>query len=407
MPAPGPAQPPQPPTYPRHVAARSPDAQTRGQGPRDEHPDLRAAADGNEPFPSLLRPSKSRPVRPAPPLSGSPASARLGAVRTWGVGRELAGRGGRRVCRELWPAMNRYLLPLSVLGTAVGGGVLLKRSASRRCLPGVGSVPVLTAPAGAPAGQGLMLLMPSRDYVTGGACPSKATIPGKTVIVTGANTGIGKQTALELARRGGNIILACRDLEKCEAAAKHIRRETLNHRVNARQLDLASLTSVREFARKVIAGGLRDAGPGPGGARQLGGQCVQGLPPCAGRHAAAIRDMERVSCCAGGVVCPTPWCCGTRAGPATGRRAGPPVPQGGPAPHGVALRPTVPRRGRPGTWHRAHAEWLCGRLEHTHVCQTRTAVQRALQRTEPRALQRWTAGGHTAAPSPTARPVAG
>ncbi|KAM5209186.1 retinol dehydrogenase 13 isoform 2-T2 [Hipposideros larvatus] len=114
--------------------------------------------------------------------------------------------------------MNRYLVPVSVLGTAVGGAVLLK------------------------------------DYVAGGACPSKATIQGKTVIVTGANTGIGKQTALELARRGGNIILACRDMEKCEAAAKDIRRETLNPRVNARHLDLASLKSVREFAAKIIEG---------------------------------------------------------------------------------------------------------------------------------------------------------
>uniref|UniRef100_A0A673UMA9 Retinol dehydrogenase 13 n=1 Tax=Suricata suricatta TaxID=37032 RepID=A0A673UMA9_SURSU len=112
--------------------------------------------------------------------------------------------------------MNRYLLPLSVLGTVAGGAVLL------------------------------------RDYVAGGSCPSKATIPGKTVIVTGANTGIGKQTALELAKRGGNVILACRDMEKCEAAAKDIRRETLNHHVNARHLDLASLKSVREFAAKII-----------------------------------------------------------------------------------------------------------------------------------------------------------
>ncbi|KAF7481480.1 retinol dehydrogenase 13 isoform X1 [Marmota monax] len=112
--------------------------------------------------------------------------------------------------------MSRYLLPASVLGTAVGGAVLLK------------------------------------DYVAGGTCPSKATIPGKTVIVTGANTGIGKQTALELARRGGNVILACRDMEKCEAAARDIRGETLNHRVSARHLDLASLKSVREFAAKVI-----------------------------------------------------------------------------------------------------------------------------------------------------------
>ncbi|XP_047384762.1 retinol dehydrogenase 13 isoform X3 [Sciurus carolinensis] len=112
--------------------------------------------------------------------------------------------------------MNRYLLPASVLGTAVGGAVLLK------------------------------------DYVAGGTCPSKATIAGKTVIVTGANTGIGKQTALELARRGGNVILACRDMEKCEAAARDIRGETLNHRVSARHLDLASLKSIREFAAKVI-----------------------------------------------------------------------------------------------------------------------------------------------------------
>ncbi|XP_044615685.1 retinol dehydrogenase 13 isoform X4 [Equus asinus] len=114
--------------------------------------------------------------------------------------------------------MNRYLLPLSVLGTVAGGAVLL------------------------------------RDYVAGGACPSKATIHGKTVIVTGANTGIGKQTALELAKRGGNVILACRDMEKCEAAAKEIRGETLNHHVNARHLDLASLRSVREFATKILAG---------------------------------------------------------------------------------------------------------------------------------------------------------
>lgn len=61
---------------------------------------------------------------------------------------------------------------------------------------------------------------------------------------------------------GGNIILACRDMEKCEAAAKDIRGETLNHRVRARHLDLASLKSVREFAAKITEGRREDAGLG-------------------------------------------------------------------------------------------------------------------------------------------------
>lgn len=64
---------------------------------------------------------------------------------------------------------------------------------------------------------------------------------------------------------GGNVILACRDMEKCEAAAKEIRGETLNHRVNARHLDLASLRSVREFATKILAGRREDAGVVRGG----------------------------------------------------------------------------------------------------------------------------------------------
>ncbi|XP_054106072.2 retinol dehydrogenase 13 isoform X3 [Callithrix jacchus] len=138
--------------------------------------------------------------------------------------------------------MNRYLLPLSALGTVVGGAVLLNfRGRIWLCHPGWSAV-----------ARSRQLCPPGfRDNVAGGVCPSKATIPGKTVIVTGANTGIGKQTAFELAKRGGNVILACRDMEKCEAAARAIRRETLNHHVNARHLDLASLKSIREFAAKI------------------------------------------------------------------------------------------------------------------------------------------------------------
>ncbi|MBN3305981.1 RDH13 dehydrogenase, partial [Amia calva] len=98
----------------------------------------------------------------------------------------------------------------------------------------------------------VIVLVFHRDYVTGGTCPSKAKIKGKTVVITGANTGIGKETARELARRGGRIIMGCRDMMKCEEAAKEIRGDTLNRNVYARQIDLASLKSIREFAEKII-----------------------------------------------------------------------------------------------------------------------------------------------------------
>uniref|UniRef100_A0A8D3E1I8 Retinol dehydrogenase 13 n=1 Tax=Scophthalmus maximus TaxID=52904 RepID=A0A8D3E1I8_SCOMX len=79
----------------------------------------------------------------------------------------------------------------------------------------------------------------------------RTTIPGKTVVVTGANAGIGKETAHELAKRGGRIIMGCRDMEKCEAAAKEIRGKTLNPHVYACHLDLASVKSIRAFAERI------------------------------------------------------------------------------------------------------------------------------------------------------------
>jgi NAD(P)-dependent dehydrogenase (short-subunit alcohol dehydrogenase family) len=78
-----------------------------------------------------------------------------------------------------------------------------------------------------------------------------ANIPdqsGKRAIVTGANSGIGFHTARHLARAGAEVILACRDVAKAEAARQRILEDTPSARLNTAWLDLASLDSVRYFA---------------------------------------------------------------------------------------------------------------------------------------------------------------
>ncbi|XP_022096231.1 retinol dehydrogenase 11-like [Acanthaster planci] len=83
-------------------------------------------------------------------------------------------------------------------------------------------------------------------------CKSNANLEGKTAIITGASSGIGKATALDLARRGAQVILGCCDLQQAQDAAEEIKVRTGNSKVVVRHLDLASLQSVREFARKTI-----------------------------------------------------------------------------------------------------------------------------------------------------------
>ena len=91
-----------------------------------------------------------------------------------------------------------------------------------------------------------------RRYFAGGVCYSRAKLDGKTVIITGANTGIGKETAIDLARRGARVIIACRSAEKGEEALMEVRAKSGNDHVVFRRLDLASLESVRQFASKVL-----------------------------------------------------------------------------------------------------------------------------------------------------------
>ncbi|KAI1903660.1 hypothetical protein AGOR_G00029490 [Albula goreensis] len=90
------------------------------------------------------------------------------------------------------------------------------------------------------------------QILKGPRCTSSAKLHGKTVIITGGNTGIGKTTAVDLARRGARVILACRNQQRAMAAVIDIKRESGNDEVVYMHLDLASLQSVRSFAENFL-----------------------------------------------------------------------------------------------------------------------------------------------------------
>ncbi|XP_006784617.1 retinol dehydrogenase 11 isoform X2 [Neolamprologus brichardi] len=77
-------------------------------------------------------------------------------------------------------------------------------------------------------------------------------LTGKTAIVTGANTGIGKFIALDFARRGARVILACRSEARGTAALNEIREKTGNSDVHLRLVDLSCMDSVRAFAERIL-----------------------------------------------------------------------------------------------------------------------------------------------------------
>ncbi|MCB9786591.1 MAG: SDR family oxidoreductase [Deltaproteobacteria bacterium] len=78
---------------------------------------------------------------------------------------------------------------------------------------------------------------------------------GRTCVVTGANTGIGRVTAAELARAGARVVLACRSEEKTRPVIDAIRTETGNNEVEFLALDLANLAAVRRSAAELIERG--------------------------------------------------------------------------------------------------------------------------------------------------------
>ena len=78
-------------------------------------------------------------------------------------------------------------------------------------------------------------------------------LTGRVALVTGANTGIGFVTALELASRGAHVFIACRSIEKGQTAVDEIRKSTGNNKVELLALDLGDFDSIRACAAAFLA----------------------------------------------------------------------------------------------------------------------------------------------------------
>jgi NAD(P)-dependent dehydrogenase (short-subunit alcohol dehydrogenase family) len=79
---------------------------------------------------------------------------------------------------------------------------------------------------------------------------------GRTVLVTGANSGIGYPTALELARQGAHVLLGCRNAAKGADALQRLLAEVPDAKAEVVALDVASLASIRAFAAAFAARGV-------------------------------------------------------------------------------------------------------------------------------------------------------
>ncbi len=97
---------------------------------------------------------------------------------------------------------------------------------------------------------GLYLALWKWGWFAGGECKSRRKLESKIVVITGANTGIGYETALDLAQRGAKIIMGCRDIAKAKDKASLIEKAT-GKRPIVLTLDLAKLSSVKSFVQEI------------------------------------------------------------------------------------------------------------------------------------------------------------
>jgi len=91
----------------------------------------------------------------------------------------------------------------------------------------------------------------SRKWIDYRSCQRDRDLTGSVYIVTGGNTGLGYETAEDLAHRGATVVIACRDMIKGYEAMERIMKATGSPDVDCLELDLGSLESVRKFVATI------------------------------------------------------------------------------------------------------------------------------------------------------------
>jgi len=102
---------------------------------------------------------------------------------------------------------------------------------------------------GAMMGSGL-LSAEIKDNVPGAKFVSKVQANDKVVVITGANSGIGLEAARDLASRGAEVYMVCRNMKKCLKARQEVIEDSNNERIYCCECDLSSQQSIRDFAER-------------------------------------------------------------------------------------------------------------------------------------------------------------
>jgi len=92
-----------------------------------------------------------------------------------------------------------------------------------------------------------------RLFTPGPAPRTEENVEGKVVVVTGANSGLGKYTAEEMAKRGAAVVMGCRNMVTGKEAQDQIKKNSGSEQVELYELDLSDMASIRAFAAKVLA----------------------------------------------------------------------------------------------------------------------------------------------------------